>query len=306
LKPLPAPRVWHSPRYELELPGCRFDTSKFRRVVESLLALRVIDRGQLAEPSPASVEILSLVHEDSWVRKVVDDKLGTKDFKLLEFPSVPGLALAHRLCAQGTLEACRDALSGGIGLHAGGGSHHAFADHGEGFCVFNDLAVGVTAALADGARRAAVVDLDAHQGNGTASIFEDDPRVFTFSMHRKEGYPENRSASALDVELRDGIGDAEYLGILREKLPAALDASMPDLVVYQAGVDVYERDALGGLGLSARGIAERDRFVLSECRDRRLPVAVTLGGGYALEPSETVELHAATLRIAVECFAHVI
>jgi acetoin utilization deacetylase AcuC-like enzyme len=284
-------RVWHSPRYELDLPGCAFRTSKFAKAAK-LTGLPV------AEPKPAGEALLRMAHEKEWVRRVLDEALTPLDLERLELPAAKGLADAHSRCVQGTLEAAREALKAGLGLHAGGGSHHAFADHGEGFCVFNDLAAAAAALLAEGLPSAAVVDLDAHQGNGTADILAGEPRAATFSMHRAEGYPENRRAGTVDVELPLGIRDAAYLKLLKERLPAFLDARKPALVLYQAGVDPFEKDELGGLALSAKGLADRDRFVFESCRRRGLPVAVTLGGGYA---EQAAELHAATLRIAVEC-----
>jgi acetoin utilization deacetylase AcuC-like enzyme len=283
-------RVWFSPRYELELPGCAFRTSKFGRAAK-LAGLPVV------EPRPAGEELLLLAHEKEWIRRVLGQALTPLDLERLELPAQEGLAEAHSRCVQGTLGAARDALESGVGLHAGGGSHHAFFDHGEGFCVFNDLAAAAAALLAEGLPSAAVVDLDAHQGNGTADILAREPRASTFSMHRAEGYPANRRPGTVDVELPLGIRDASYLELLKERLPAFLEARKPALVFYQAGVDPFQKDELGGLALTEKGLAERDRFVFDSCRRRGIPVAVTLGGGYA---EQAAELHAATLRIAVE------
>ena len=234
--------------------------------------------------------------------KAVSGGLTPEEEALLELRWSPALSAAHRLCARGTLEACRDALKGGLGLHVGGGSHHAFAGHGEGYCLLNDLAAALLALQAERRlSRAAVVDLDVHQGNGTAAILAGRQGLFTFSMHQEDLYPAVKPPSTRDVGLPAGTEDAKYLRILEEELAAFL-ARRPELVLYQAGVDVWEGDALGGLALSAEGVAARDRLVFSACRARGIPVAVTLGGGYAERPETTAELHARTMRIALETF----
>ena len=197
----------------------------------------------------------------------------------------------------GTVLACRHALQVGVGLHAGGGSHHAFRDHGEGFCVLNDIAVGIMKMREDGRmRRAAVIDLDAHQGNGTAAIFAAEPETFTFSMHQMDVYPPAKQRSSLDVALAAGTGDAEYLARLAGSLPK-VSAHRPELVVYQAGVDPWERDLLCGLKLTEKGLLARDTLVYESCRRRGIPVAVTLGGGYSRGSKETARLHARTLSV---------
>ncbi len=193
--------------------------------------------------------------------------------------------------------AARHALETGIGLHAGGGAHHAFRDHGEGYCAVNDIAFAILKLRAEGMTlRAAVVDLDVHQGNGTASIFANDHDTFTFSMHQYGIYPEVRRRSSLDIELVPGTGDAEYNDKLRRGLKVVMDFK-PDIVIYQAGVDVWEHDSKGGLKLTEAGILERDRAVYEACLRHRAAVAVTLGGGYGPTPEDTARLHAATLKL---------
>jgi acetoin utilization deacetylase AcuC-like enzyme len=284
------PRLVFSPDYVVDIGGHVFPTRKFALAAESLRG-----RVELVEPELPTRDELRLAHDEAWVEKVLAARMTLDDETRMELPFSPAVSRAHQRAVGGTILACRYALETGVGLHAGGGSHHAFADHGEGFCVLNDLAVGVLQMRREGrARRAAVIDLDVHQGNGTAAIFAGDADVFTFSMHQADLYPEVKARGSLDVELRAGTGDAAYLALLAEHLPAVL-AARPQLAVYQAGVDAYEGDRLGGLRLSAQGLRRRDALVRDACRAAGVPVVVTLGGGYADTPETTARLHAATL-----------
>lgn len=284
------PRVVYSPRYEVDYGEHAFSTKKFRLTAE---ASRLF--ADLVEPPEPSREDLFLVHSPDWVEKLMTGVLSPADISRLELPFSPEIALAHRLAAGGTLLAARHALESGTGLHAGGGAHHAFRDHGEGYCAVNDIAFAILKLREEGlALRAAVIDLDVHQGNGTAAIFAGDRDTFTFSMHQYGLYPEVRRRSSLDVELAPGIGDAEYYDKLCHHLRAVMSFK-PDLVIYQAGVDVWERDQLGGMKLTEAGILDRDRAVREICSLHRVPVAVTLGGGYGPTPEDTARLHVATL-----------
>jgi acetoin utilization deacetylase AcuC-like enzyme len=212
----------------------------------------------------------------------------------LEIPWSEGIAGGFRLMSGGALMAARQAAAGSPALHIGGGFHHAFADHGEGFCLFNDVALAIRVLQRDGtADRAAVVDLDVHHGNGTASIFEADPTVFTFSMHQQNNYPMEKPPSTLDIGLVDAAGDEVYLGRLESALPVVM-AHASDVLFYLAGADPYERDQLGGLGLTKAGLRARDRLVLEAASDAGVPVAVVLAGGYAYDVDDTVTIHVAT------------
>ncbi len=223
--------------------------------------------------------------------------LSAADVSRLELPFSPEISLTHRLAVGGTVLATRHALDMGIGLHCGGGAHHAFRDHGEGYCALNDIAVAILKLRAEKKiERAAVIDLDVHQGNGTASIFAKDEKTFTFSMHQADIYPERKERSSLDVELNAGTRDAEYYDRLRRSLKTVFDFK-PDLIIYQAGVDVWEKDKLGGLKLTERGILDRDTAVWETCLLHRVPVVVTLGGGYGPTPEDTARLHARTMRL---------
>ncbi len=286
------PRVVFSPKYSVDYGGHDFAAKKFALTADCLSSS--VD---LIEPPEPSREDLLLAHDEAWVGKVLTSSLDAADLKRLELPFSPEISLAHRLAVGGTVLAARHALGCGVGLHSGGGAHHAFRDHGEGYCALNDIAVAILTLRAEGKiRRAAVIDLDVHQGNGTASIFAGDPAVFTFSMHQADIYPPIKERSTLDVELKAGTGDAEYYDLLRRSLRTVMD-SKPDLVVYQAGVDVWEKDKLGGLRLTERGVLDRDTAVWETCLTHRVPVAVTLGGGYGPTPEDTARLHAATLRL---------
>lgn len=286
------PRVVWSPKYEVDYGEHSFATRKFRVAAESLAG-----KADLVEPEEPSREDLLLAHDARWVDKLYEGKLDPGEEKRLELPFSPAISLAHRLAASGTVLAARHALETGVGLHAGGGAHHAMRAWGEGYCAVNDLAVAALKLRAEGeAPRVAVVDLDVHQGNGTAAILGMDPAFFTFSMHQYGIYPEVRKPSSLDVELLPGTGDAEYYDKLMHGLRRVVDFR-PALVLYQAGVDVHEKDKLGGLKLTDRGILDRDNAVREVFRTAGVPVAVTLGGGYGPTPEATGALHAATLKL---------
>ncbi|TBR20251.1 histone deacetylase [bacterium] len=295
-------RAWYSPLYRVRAGSEGFPTEKFALTARLLSAEGALGPAGLVEPDlPPATELLR-AHTPDWVGKAVSGGLSAAEEAALALKWSPELSVAHRLCARGTLEACRDALRGGLGLHVGGGSHHAFAARGEGYCLLNDLAIALLVLKAEGkVARAAVVDLDVHQGNGTASILAGREGLITFSMHQEDLYPERKEASTRDIGLPAGTGDAKYLKILEEELTAFL-ARRPELVVYQAGVDVWEGDLLGGLSLTPEGVAARDRLVFRLCRQRGVPVAVTLGGGYAEDLGDVAALHARTLTTGIEVF----
>ena len=293
-------RAWFSPRYVVAAGSESFPTAKFAQTARLLLAADALGPPGVVEPDLPDASELLRAHTPAWVGKAVSGGLTAEEEKLLGLRWSPALSVAHRLCVRGTLEACRDALRGGLGLHVGGGSHHAFADRGAGFCLLNDLAAALLQLQAERkVARAAVVDLDVHQGDGTAAILAGREGLMTFSMHQGDLYPEKKGASTRDVALPAGTGDAKYLKILEEELAAFL-ARRPELVLYQAGVDVWEGDLLGALALTADGVAARDRLVFRLCRERGIPVAVTLGGGYSEKSGETAALHARTLLTGIE------
>lgn len=298
-------KAFYSPDYVFELGEHTFPTRKWALVAERVRAGNA--SAELVDPGLPPRELLLLAHGEEWVEKVLAGRLTLADETRLELPWSPGLSTAHQKQVMGTLAACRAALDSGLGLHVGGGSHHACADHGEGFCVFNDLAAALLRLSAEGRiRRGAVVDLDVHQGNGTAAILAGRAGLSTFSMHQEDLYPLDGSGekaeSDLDIGLPRGTSDEKYLKLLNGALGPFLDERRPELVVYQAGVDCREGDLLGGLALTAEGIANRDRALAEACVRRKIPLAVTLGGGYCEKVGETAALHARTLELAADIF----
>lgn len=291
--------VWSSARYTFPLPdGHRFPVSKYAMLRERVIADGIVSADRVLDPHAASDDDLRIVHTAEYVEKFNTGALDAAEVRRLGFPWSLALVERSRRAVGGTVAAARHALSAGVAMNLAGGTHHAFADHGEGFCVYNDVAVAIRLMQRDGLiRRAAVIDLDVHQGNGTHSILAGDPSVFTFSMHGERNFPFHKVPGSLDIELADRTGDGEYLTRLAEVLPRVLAESAPDLVVYVAGADPHEGDALGRLALTFDGLARRDAYVLTQCREVGIPVAVVIGGGYGRVIEDTVAVHAETARI---------
>jgi acetoin utilization deacetylase AcuC-like enzyme len=291
--------VYH-PSYQIVLPpGHPFPMSKYGLLRDQLLAQGILAAGDLLQPEPLDAADLALVHTPEYLNKLQSSGLSTAEQRRLGLPWSEALWQRSQLASAGTVLAARIALIDGLAGNLAGGTHHAFADHGEGFCVLNDVAIAVRKLLAERRiERAAIVDLDVHQGNGTAAIFEPQDEVYTFSMHGERNYPLAKMRSNLDVGLKDGAGDAEYLGALRRHLPAVLDAADAGIVFYLAGVDVAAGDRYGKLALTPEGIRARDRCVIDAVRDRGLPLAIVLAGGYAATRERTAELHAHVFREA--------
>jgi acetoin utilization deacetylase AcuC-like enzyme len=282
--------IVYSQRYEIDLPGHVWPTAKYR------LIARQMPPQLLREPIEAPWEDLALVHTPDYLSKVRHNLLTPHDIATLELPWRPELADGFRLMVGGTCQAAAAALDDGLAAHLGGGLHHAFANHGEGFCLFNDVAVAIRVLQRDRRlSRAAIVDCDVHHGNGTAMIFERDPDVFTFSIHQQHNYPMFKPRSDLDIGLADGAGDAEYLEELSNALPRVLEGR-PELLVYLAGADPYGGDRLGGLALTKQGLGERDRLVVEAARRAAVPVVTVLAGGYALDVQDTVDIHVTTMK----------
>ena len=293
------PVVWHA-GYEVDIGPHVFPTAKYRLVRDRLLDNGAIAKNDLEAPIPADDADIARVHSADYLEKIRNDTLSVDERLLLEVPFSEDLRAAMWLCAGGTLLAGRLALGGrSPAVHVGGGFHHAFADHGEGFCLINDVAIAVRALQRESAAaRFAVIDCDVHHGNGTAAIFSGDADVFTFSMHQQNNYPYFKPPGDLDIGLADGTADDDYLGHLEEHVPRILERHRPDLVFYLAGADPYMHDQLGGLGLTIDGLERRDRLVFDCCRAAGIPVAVTLAGGYALDTQDTVRIHCATVAAA--------
>jgi acetoin utilization deacetylase AcuC-like enzyme len=288
--------VVYSTRYHIDIGQHVFPTTKYRLVAERIQ--RSHPSLAFSEPQPATWAELALVHTQEYLDKLRTGAFDTSELAQLEVPWSREVVEGFRLMTGGTLVAARAAAaassSPAIVFHIGGGFHHAFANHGEGFCLFNDVAVAIRALQSDGTlARAAVVDLDVHHGNGTAFIFEREPRVFTFSMHQQSNYPAFKPRSSLDIGLADRAGDAEYLERLAEALPRVFDFA-PQIVFYLAGADPFEDDQLGGLALTKPGLRARDRRVLAGCHDRGIPTVVVLAGGYARHLADTADIHYGT------------
>jgi acetoin utilization deacetylase AcuC-like enzyme len=297
-------RVIYTPRYELDLGGHIWPTVKYRRIAERLVAERIVAASSLVAPEPCSWEDLALVHTPEYLHKVRTGTLSDDEISTLELPWVPGLAEGFRLMTGGTCLAGELALEDGLSVHLGGGLHHAFPNHGEGFCLFNDVAVAIRRLQRDGRiGRAAIIDCDVHHGNGTAMVFDGDASVFTLSIHQQHNYPFFKPRSDLDVGLPDATGDREYLERLADVLPRALEAA-PALVMYLAGADPFRGDRLGGLALSFGGLRLRDRLVLQAARAVGAAVAVVLAGGYAVDVDDTVEVHVGTVIEALRAEAN--
>ncbi len=295
--------IVHHAAYEFDIGPHVFPTRKYRLIRERLLADRTIARDDIHTPKPVSHTDMALVHTSSWIEKITTNTMTPMDEMLLEVPFSPGLREAMWLCTGGTLLAGALAFEHAVAMHLGGGFHHAFADHGEGFCLVNDVAVAIAMLRRDGlVSRAMVIDLDVHHGNGTAAVFAAEPAVFTFSMHQERNYPTVKPPSDLDIGLDDGVGDREYLDLLGDHLPRILRAHAPEIAYYLAGADPYREDQLGGLGLTIGGLKERDTVVFECARAAGVPIAVCLAGGYAINTDDTVEIHCNTVRAAREAY----
>jgi acetoin utilization deacetylase AcuC-like enzyme len=297
-------RVSFHPDYFVELPpGHPFPMAKFPELHRHLLDEQLIGLGDVIRPKPASLDLLRLVHTEEYLWKLATGNLTAAEERRLGIPWTEPLWRRSRLAVSGTLNAARMALADGHAGNLAGGTHHAFPDHGQGYCVLNDVAIAIRQLRDEGAiRRALVVDLDVHQGNGTAAIFASDPEVFTFSMHGEKNFPARKAVSDLDIGLPCGTGDEAYLARLKAELPAVLAAARADCVFYLAGVDPADGDRYGRMCLSDSGLAARDRYVCERVRESGAPFVLLLSGGYAETPTRTAELHAIAYRMAIEVF----
>jgi acetoin utilization deacetylase AcuC-like enzyme len=278
-------------------PGHRFPMAKYARLRERVAA---IAPDRMREPPAATDEELERAHDRAYVEAVANGTLDERAMRRIGFPWSPAMVERSRHSAGATIAACRSALAHGFGVNLAGGTHHAHRSFGEGFCVFNDTAVAARAMQVERlAARVLIVDLDVHQGDGTAAIVGDDPTIHTLSIHGRNNFPFRKQASRQDVELDDGTGDAAYLATLRAALPVALAASHPDLAIYLAGADPYVGDRLGRLALSKAGLASRDAYVLDTLRAADVPVAIAMAGGYAEDIEDIVDIHYATVNLAL-------
>ncbi len=298
------PAVVHSPGYYANIGLHVFPMEKFRLIREEVVRRGLLADDEVLEPSPATAQQVSRVHDRAYVEKLLHGRLSVLEEAILELPYSKQLVEASFLCAGGSILAARMALERGIGINLAGGFHHAFADHGEGFCVFNDVAIAIRELQREKRiRRAAVIDVDVHQGNGTAAIFHDDPTVFTFSIHEEDNYPAEKPPSDQDVGLESGANGGRYLAALEHWVPRIVRQHRPELVAYVAGADPYEEDQLGRLRLTRDDLRSRDRLVFGAARADGIPVVAFLAGGYARRVEDTVGIHADMVEEAFRALA---
>ena len=296
-------RLYYSPYYYAEIgEGHVFPIRKFELVKDLLLKEGTLREEEIFEPAPARIEDLLLVHTEDYITRLTEGTLTAKEVRKLGLPWSESLVRRSFHAISGTINAARVALESGIASNLAGGTHHAFPDRGEGFCVLNDVAVAIRVLQREKlAERFLIVDCDVHQGNGTAFIFKDASEVFTFSMHGAKNYPLFKETSNLDIELSDGTGDTEYLETLEQALPRIFMHN-PDVIFYLGGADPYEKDKLGRLKLTQAGLMRRDELVLQFAREHHTPIVTTMSCGYALDINDTVEIHANTIRAVKKVF----
>ncbi len=296
-------RLYYSPYYYADIgEGHVFPIRKFELVRDLLLREETLRDDEIFEPEPALIEDLLLVHTEDYIMRLVSGELTAKEVRKLGLPWSRSLVRRSLHAISGTINAARYALESGIASNLAGGTHHAYPDRGEGFCVLNDVAVAIRVLQREKlAERFLIVDCDVHQGNGTAFIFRDSPEVFTFSMHGAKNYPLFKETSSLDIELADGTGDVEFLETLEQALPRIF-LHNPDVSFYLGGADPFEKDKLGRLNLSIEGLRKRDEIVLHFAKEHQMPIVTTMSGGYAVDINDTVEIHANTIRAVKEVF----
>lgn len=299
-------KVAYSPVYKHALPkGHRFPMEKYELVPEQLIYEGTLQKDQFFEPTMLAEEHILWTHTEEYWEKLKTLNLSRREVRDIGFPVTKALVDRGRYIAQGTIDCAYFALKYGVALNIAGGTHHAYADRGEGFCVYNDFAIASNYLLKQGVvNKILIVDLDVHQGNGNAKIFENEERVFTFSMHGERNYPLRKERSDLDIGLPDGTEDDLYLNTLSRVLPELIESQSPDLIFYLSGVDVLKEDKLGRLGLSLNGCRQRDRFVFEQAQKAQIPIAVSMGGGYPAEMKTLIEAHSNTFREARAIFDH--
>jgi len=297
--------VYHD-LYDLQFGDHVFPTVKYKLVRQALMDKGILNPEEIFIPEPATDEDIALVHTQEWIRKLKFGTISYADIMRLEIPYSQQVVRAFWLAAGGTILASRLALDRGLAFNIGGGFHHAFPGHGEGFCAIHDVAVAIRRLQKDGLTpKAMVIDTDVHHGNGTAAIFANDPTVFTLSIHQRDNYPEIKPPSSIDIHLEDNIGDSEYIRRLSETINIAIPGFRPDIIHYVAGADPYCQDQLGGLNLTFDGLRERDRIVFERAAREQIPVIVTLAGGYAIELSDTVRIHATTAEVGERTYKEI-
>lgn len=299
-------QIAFDPIYCHPLPeGHRFPMLKYELIPGQLLHEGIITPTNLFAPQPCPVETVLLAHTREYVDKLILQQLTPSEQRKIGFPQSPQLTQRELVITQGTIDCCQYAMQKGIALNVAGGTHHAFANHGEGFCLLNDFGVAANFLLHhDLAKRILIIDLDVHQGNGTAKLFENEPRVFTFSMHGGHNYPFHKEKSDLDIPLKDGIDSQEYLNVLLATLPKLISDFKPDFAFYLAGVDILETDKFGKLKVTIEGCRQRDEMVLVHLRKAHIPCSISLGGGYSPDVKTIVTAHCNTFKTAFDLYEH--
>ena len=297
-------KIAYDPVYAHPLPeGHRFPMLKYELIPEQLLYEGSITTGNIFSPAPCADEIILLTHDKVYLDKLHDQTLSAREQRHIGFPQSPELTLRERVITQGTIDCCTYALENGVAMNVAGGTHHAFADRGEGFCLLNDFAVAANYLLHKNmVAKILIIDLDVHQGNGTAKLFENQKRVFTFSMHGRHNYPFHKENSDLDIGLEDGTKDEEYLSSLKFHLPELIKKTNPQFAFYLSGVDILATDKFGKLKISPEGCKQRDEFVFSQLKKQSIPCVVAMGGGYSADIKIIVEAHCNTFRSAKKIF----
>jgi acetoin utilization deacetylase AcuC-like enzyme len=295
-------KIYYTDPFTFALPEWHsFPAEKYTLLRNQLAQSGIVRPEDLFIPDPATETEILRAHDPPYFRRVLQGELSPKEIRRIGLPWSRAVVNRARRSAGATVAACRAALRDGLAIHLGGGTHHAFRDRGEGYCFFNDSAIATRAIQAEGlATRILIIDCDVHQGNGTAAILAEDPSVFTFSIHGRNNFPFRKEQSDLDIALEDGATDATYLNELCRALPGTFGLAKPDIAIYLAGADPYTDDRFGRLAISKDGLNQRDRLVLEACLERRIPVALTMAGGYARHIQETVDIHIQTVRTASE------
>ena len=296
----PILKIAYDPIYAHPLPeGHRFPMLKYELIPGQLLHEGTITEENIFAPHPCSRETVLLTHEEAYLNKLIHQHLSAREQRVIGFPQSPALTQRELIIAQGTIDGCMYAMENGVAMNIAGGTHHAFKNRGEGFCMLNDQAIASNYLLNNNlAKKILIIDLDVHQGNGTAKLFEHEPNVFTFSMHGKNNYPFHKEKSDLDVELLDGTNDEIYLQLLRDTLPALIEKVQPDMAFYLAGVDILETDKFGKLKVTMNGCKQRDEFVFTQLKQNNIPCQTSMGGGYSADVKIITDAHCNTFRLA--------
>ena len=296
----PILKIAYDPIYAHPLPeGHRFPMLKYELMPGQLLHEGTITEENIFAPQLCSSETVLLTHEEAYLNKLIHQHLSAREQRVIGFPQSPALTQRELIIAQGTIDGCMYAMENGVAMNIAGGTHHAFKNRGEGFCMLNDQAIASNYLLNNNlAKKILIIDLDVHQGNGTAKLFEHEPNVFTFSMHGKNNYPFHKEKSDLDVELLDGTNDEIYLQLLRDTLPALIEKVQPDMAFYLAGVDILETDKFGKLKVTMNGCKQRDEFVFTQLKQNNIPCQTSMGGGYSADVKIITDAHCNTFRLA--------